>query len=187
MDSITESQLIMRSQEGDEAAVADLVEKHAQAIFRLALSVLDDPEEAEEAAQEAWINALNHLDRFRGEASFRTWLFAITLNTCRSRLRKRDRLRRIEEVLTSIFHLRKSDRSHPEEAFLEKERGDQVSEAIRSLRENERLAILLRYYHELPIAQIAQIMQVSERTVYVRLRDAHIHLKTVLGSGEDKR
>jgi RNA polymerase sigma factor (sigma-70 family) len=127
---MTEAQLISRSLQGDEAAAADLVERHAQETFRLALSILDDPTEAEEAAQEAWLKALDHLDAFRGEASFRTWLFTITLNTCRIRLRKRIRRERLQEALVAIFRTGQSLRSHPEEDLLRKERGDQVWEAV---------------------------------------------------------
>src|SRR3546814_12520019 len=54
----------------------------------LALSILDDPAEAEEAAQDALVAAINALDTYRGDSAFTTWLYAITLNVCRTRLRK---------------------------------------------------------------------------------------------------
>jgi RNA polymerase sigma-70 factor, ECF subfamily len=184
MVEMTETHLITRSLQGDQAALEDLVERHAPAAFRLALSILVDPGEAEEAAQEAWIKALSHLDNYRGEASFQTWLYTITLNACRARLRKRSRIERLKRTLQSILQLHQEHRSHLEEELIQRERGDQVLLAVRSLDENQRLAITLRYYHELPISQIAQVMQVSERMVYTNLRGALQNLQTILESDE---
>ena len=69
--------------------IEHLVREHYSYIHRLALSILDDPHEADDAAQETFIAASRNLAGFRGDASPRTWLTAITVNACRGRLRKR--------------------------------------------------------------------------------------------------
>jgi RNA polymerase sigma-70 factor, ECF subfamily len=179
-----ESQLIGRTLQGDETAVADLVARHGPAAFRLALSILDDPVEAEEAAQDAWLNALGSLDSYRAEASFQTWLFAITLNVCRARLRKRQRRRRLEQALIDVFRARQALQPRTEEDLLHKEREDRVFQSVQRLGDEQRLAIILRYYHAMPMAEIARVMQVSERTVYARLRTAYERLRADLESSE---
>src|ERR1700682_1256373 len=91
--------LIERCQAGDEEAVTTLVKQNQPAIFRLALSILDDPAEADEATQETFLAALRNLGSYRGGASLRTWLFAIGINVCRSRLRRGRSWRRVQAVL----------------------------------------------------------------------------------------
>ena len=92
-------QLIERCRSGDEEAVCWLVKDHQAAIFRLGLSILDDPAEADEATQETFLAALRNLQSYRGGASLRTWLFAIAINVCRGRLRRRRSWQRVQSVL----------------------------------------------------------------------------------------
>src|SRR5262252_3055193 len=91
--------LIDRCQAGDEEAVTTLVKHYQPAVFRLALSILDDPAEADEATQETFLAALRSLGTYRGGASLRTWLFAIAINFCRSRLRRGRTWQRVQELL----------------------------------------------------------------------------------------
>ncbi len=88
---MTEEQagLIAACIQGDETAIAQLVQEHQLSVFRLALSVLSDPSEANEAAQDAFIAALRALKSYRETSSFKAWLYTIALNVSRSRLRKR--------------------------------------------------------------------------------------------------
>ena len=72
-------------------SVDDLIRTHYAAVVRLATAILDDPEDAEDAAQETFIQLAAHLPEFRGEASLKTWLFSIAINICRTELRKRRR------------------------------------------------------------------------------------------------
>jgi RNA polymerase sigma-70 factor (ECF subfamily) len=103
LDHTDTALLISRSREGDAAAVETLVHTYREPIFRLAISLLDDPAEADEATQDAFVAAIDRLHTFRGEASFTTWLYAIALNVCRGRLRKRRGRERLLGVLQSLF------------------------------------------------------------------------------------
>jgi RNA polymerase sigma-70 factor (ECF subfamily) len=178
----TDLQTIQRVRAGDQEAARELVEAHAHAAFRLALSILDDPAEAEEAAQDALMMALEHLDGFRQEAAFSTWLYTITANTCRMRLRKRLRKRRLQAALQGLFRLDRYRNPDPEEAVIWSEVQAQVWAALQRLGETERLVLILRYYHDLPIHQIAQVLQVNERTIYKYLKRAHSRLQVLLVS-----
>lgn len=174
-------QLLTHCQAGDERSITTLVETYRPALYRMALSVLDDPAEADEATQDALVQALARLDSYRGECAFTNWLYAITLNACRGRLRKRRTRERLAQALQVIFRLHGSESEHPEHFVVQNESDQAVWQAIRSLPENLRLPIVLRYYHDLPIGEMAQVLQVSERTVHHRLHQAHERLGGMLG------
>ena len=82
-------QLLQQAQANDTAAIEALVREYYEYVLRLCLSVLDDATEADDAAQETFISAARDLPGYRGEAEPKTWLYAIAINTCRGRLRKR--------------------------------------------------------------------------------------------------
>lgn len=171
------TQLLALSKAGDEQAAAQLLEAHRPALFRLALSILDSAAEADEAAQEAVLAALRALPTFRGEAALSTWLYRITLNVCRTKLRQQRSRQRLQQTLTSLFRWN-TETVHPEEAAFKNEADRALWAAIRALPENEREVIVLRFYHAHSIAEMAQILEVSERTVHTRLHHAQIRLKS---------
>jgi RNA polymerase sigma-70 factor (ECF subfamily) len=173
-------QLLQLYQSDDAAAVEMFVRAHQQSVYRLALSVLDDPAEAEEATQDALVSAINALNTYRGDSAFTTWLYAITLNTCRSRLRKHKSRDRLMETLRSLFRVRGELAPHPEEAAIRSEADAAVARAVGSLDEKHRLTVVLRYYNEFSIAEIAQLLDISEGTVHSRLFTARERLRVML-------
>ena len=84
----TESDLIQRVCQGDKEAFYSLVRPCERGVFTAAMSILNNPADAEEVAQEAVLKAFSALPRFRGESKFSTWLIQITINEARLRLRK---------------------------------------------------------------------------------------------------
>ena len=182
MNEVRQIQLIQRCEAGEKGAIEEFVGTYQPDAYRLALSILDDPAEADEVAQDALVAALNRLASFRGEAALTTWLYAITLNLCRGRLRKRRSRERLSRLLSEFFSIH-SETQHPEAQVQRIERDADLWSAIRRLTDSHREAIVLRYYHDLPIASISQMTGVSERTVHNRLRAAHERLRTMLGGG----
>jgi RNA polymerase sigma-70 factor, ECF subfamily len=172
-------QLVVGGQTGEKLNVEDLIQQFQPIIYRLAVSVLGDSADAEEAAQEALMAALDGLDSFRGDAAFKTWLYSITLNVCRRRLQKGQTRQRLQQALTHLLRFQAQPAS-PEEAATHHEERDTVWRAIISLDDMYRLPILLRYYDNFSIAEIARHLNTSERTVYVRLHKAHDRLKSAL-------
>jgi RNA polymerase sigma-70 factor (ECF subfamily) len=172
--------LIMRAQSGDATAAEQLVHTYHPLIYRLAISMLDDPAEADEAAQEALISAINRLDSFRGEASFGTWLYAIALNECRGRLRKRRARERLAQVLHAVFRVDLSPPASVEAAVIERQENTALWQAIQALPDKQREVILLRYYSELKIVDISRVLGITDRAVRARLRAANDRLRAVL-------
>src|SRR5260370_26100426 len=87
----TEQELIRRVREGDQEAFYGLVRHYERAVFFAARSVLNNDADAEEAAQEAVLKAFMHIEGFRGESKFSTWLVQIAINEARMKLRKEHR------------------------------------------------------------------------------------------------
>ena len=87
--SLNLEQLLQQSHVSDPLIAEALVQHYHALVYRLSLSILNDPDEAEDATQETFISAILNLDRYRGDSSLKTWLYSIALNTCRGHLRKR--------------------------------------------------------------------------------------------------
>jgi RNA polymerase sigma-70 factor (ECF subfamily) len=174
------ARLITLCREGDESAVETLVSKYQKPTYRLALSILEDPSEAEEAAQDALLAALGSLDSYREEASFNTWLHAITVNICRSRLRKRQTWERLVSTIQAIFRTSGEIPPPPEEAAIQGESDAALWRSVHQLGDKHRLPVILRYYHDFSIAEIAQILNVNEGTIHSRLSIARLRLHALL-------
>ncbi len=182
MTSVNPFFLLQRCEAGEAGAIEEFVDTYQPAAYRLALSILDDPAEADEAAQDALLTALDHLKSYRGEAAFTTWLYTVTLNLCRRRLRKRRSHERLVHLLREPIHIH-SETLHPEAEVLKVEADAALWSAIGRLADLQREVIVLRYYHDLSIANISQVTGVSERTVHNRLRTAHERLSILLRRG----
>lgn len=170
--------------QNDEALLPDmddLVHAYYPAVVRLAISILDDGssvdvlDEAEDAAQETFISAAKAMSAYRGSASLKTWLFAIAINACRSRLRRRKARRAMAKTLGALQRALGSQDA-PEGAAVRSERDRQLWQAVDRLDEKHRLVVLLRYVQELPAAEIAQVLEITEGTVHSRLHYARRQL-----------
>lgn len=177
LENVDTSLLISLSREGDPAAIETLIRTYESRLYRLALSMLDDPAEADEATQDAFIRAVRRLNTYRGEASFATWLYAITLNVCRGRLRQRRARERLAQVWRALRLAEKTAEPHTEQVAIGREAERAVWQALQQLNGNQREVIILRYYHDLRLDDIAHVTGVSERTVRTRLKQAHEQLR----------
>ena len=115
--------LVRRAKDGDGLALAALCERHAGRVERLARHLLDDPEDARDAAQEALEKLCLRLPQFRGEARFSTWLHRLVVNTCRD-VAQRQRARRCEPLLDDRRAAPENDGDPAREAALAELRSD---------------------------------------------------------------
>ena len=172
-----DSQWLAKCREGEPLAIERLVQIHQQDVYRLALSILDDPDEADDATQEVFLAALRSLDSFRGDSSIKTWLFSITINLCRSRLQRGKSRARLRQILQSLF---RSNPTHPESEAVQHEADSELWRAVHALNEKHRIPVILRYYHGLPVAEIAEILGIPVGTVHSRLNHARERLRARL-------
>jgi RNA polymerase sigma-70 factor (ECF subfamily) len=181
--SLNLEQLLQRSHAGDPVVIEALVQQYHAAIYRLALSMLDDPDEAQDATQEAFIAAALNLHCYRGESSLKTWLYAIALNTCRGHLRKRKARRAMRQTWHTLQSL-VSGPPTPEETAMRSETDIRLWQAVDALDEKHRMAVILRYAHNLSIPEIAQTLNVNEGTVHSRLHYARRKLQGYLAQAD---
>jgi RNA polymerase sigma-70 factor, ECF subfamily len=156
-----------------------LVFEHYGYILRLATSLLNDADEAEDAAQETFIAAHRTLEQFRGESSPRTWLTRIAINTCQGRLRRRRTRQALQDALQAL-HLARPHPAGPEETAAQSETERALWQAVDSLDEKHRLPVILYYVDELSVPEIAEALQVQQGTIHSRLHYAREKLHAVL-------
>ena len=174
-------ELVHQSRNGNSQAVEKLVKSCQPTAFRLALSILDDPDEADDVAQDALIQTIRAIPSYRAEATFQTWFYRIIVNNCLGKLRKRRARQRLNRLLTDLFRRESRETAPPERQTIQDESTDRIIRVINDLDPKYRLPIVLRYYQELPIGQIAEILNISSRTVHTRLKFAHTMIKKSLG------
>jgi RNA polymerase sigma-70 factor, ECF subfamily len=176
----TPNKLIEALSSPSRAEIDQLARLYYPAVHRLALSIMDDWQEAEDAAQESFIAAFRVLSSFRHESSLKTWLFSITVNICRGMLRKR----RVQRTLRSLLQGLQPPSQSPEEATIEHEAEARLWAEVDRLDEKHRLPLILHYVHELKAGEIAQVLDTTEGTVHSRLHYARrqLHSRLVTGS-----
>jgi RNA polymerase sigma-70 factor, ECF subfamily len=184
MASFDQSQPHAQAQTRPVQQIDRLVCEHYAYIHRLALSILDDPAEADDAAQETFIAAHRALSSFRGQSSPRTWLTSIAVNTCRGRLRRRKVRQAMQSTLEALHLL--AERPHvAEQAVMQNETDRELWQAVDELLdEKHRLPVILRYVHDLSVPEIAMALGISQGTVHSRLHYARQKLANALEGGQ---
>ncbi len=164
--------LIKELQAGNQSAFESLFHRHKDMVFKAALPMLRDHQEAEDVVQEVFLKAYKRARQFRGEEwNFKGWLRRITLNECAGRLR-RNGLHQVsfEKMHNDGFDPPQEDSSMlPEMLLLEKEQSKQARKFLALLSEKQYLVMVLRYYHELSYDEIAQLLEIPTGTVRSRL------------------
>lgn len=164
-------QLYCNPSASDAEIAAGLLAAYQAALFRLACSFLGDAEDAQDAVQQALIQALVHRESYARGSNLRAWLFTIAINVCKGLLRKR----KTRQAVVRLFGLAEDPPDpapDPEAAWLSKEAADGLWGAVNQLPEKLRWAVHLRYAQDLSVAEIAQVLQISEKAVYARLYKA---------------
>jgi len=171
---------------GDQAAFGELVRLHQNAVYNLAYRMLGERGEAEDAAQETFLRAYAHLDRYDAERPFRTWLLSIASNHCIDRLRKR-RLTwlSLEEPLPPHPALN-SHEIEPEDAVISNERGSDIQRLLAELPPDYRAAVVLRYWYDMPYTEIAEMLHTTESAVKSRLFRARQTLAEKMTGNQEK-
>ena len=173
-------ELIQHAQAGDPAAIRTLIERNQAIVYRLALSLLDDPVQAADAAKETFIAALSRLEDYHGSVAFPTWLYAVTVEVCRARLSRKRLLERLPGRLQGLFRGgRPADL--PVKSELPLEFVQRISEAANRLEDRLRLPLVLRYDHDLSVNEMAPMLDQKARAVQARLTEARRQLRDALG------
>jgi RNA polymerase sigma-70 factor, ECF subfamily len=181
---LDESELVTRAQAGDADAYEELVRLHQGIAFRTAYLVAGNENDAQDAAQDAFVKAFRALGRFRAGAPFRPWLLAIVANEARNR--RRSSGRREALTLRVAGSAASGDAApSPEAALLSSERRDTLIAAVNRLREEDRLVIACRYFLDLSEGETVAALGWKRGTLKSRLSRALGRLRTELGEEGD--
>lgn len=173
-----EDELVRRCQQGDLRAFADLVEQYQDRLFDLARTILQEREAAKDAVQETFLTVFQKIEGFRGEAALETWLVAITVNQCRSRLRRQKarRLLSLEGLSPRLFRAGKQG-ADPAAIVDQQMQRQALWQLVNRLDDRLRLPILLHYRYGLSGDEIASVLGVTKSTVYERLSQGRKRLR----------
>ena len=162
--------LVRRARGGEGSALDALVARHHRAVYEVAWRVLGDADEAADAAQDTFVRAFGALGGFRGDASFRTWVLRIALNTARSAGRKRTRRREVPLDAAP----EQAGGTDPARSAIERSEAERAERALSSLPEKQRLAVSLRVHQGLSHREIGALTGSSEGAARVNY---HLGLK----------
>ncbi len=186
-EPIQDTELVHRAKAGDLAAFEELTGRYERQVYTLALRMLRQEQDAEDVTQETFLSALEHLQGFREEASFSTWLLRIATYAALKIIRKRKGLNTVSlEETTSpgegdeaIPHPEyiADWRQSPEELVERRETRRLLEEALAQLDEKHRLVFLLRDVEGLSVKETADTLGLSEANTKVRLLRARLQLR----------
>jgi RNA polymerase sigma-70 factor, ECF subfamily len=171
---VDEREAVQASQRGEREAFDALVERYQRDIYRLCYRYVNDPQDANDMAQEVFLKAYRAIGKFRGDSSFSTWLYRIAVNTC---LNFRSSRKPEAEELSDALQDR---RAGALAAMEEEERAQRVREAVSRLPEKQRATLILKVYHELTHEEVAGIVGASVGTVKANLFHALGNLRKML-------
>jgi RNA polymerase sigma-70 factor (ECF subfamily) len=179
--------LLRRLRDRDERAFRELVEAHRDRVFNISYRMLGNREEAQDVAQEVFITVFKTIDTFREEAKFSTWLYRVTVNHCKNRIKylsrrhDRDRDQLDDDVQATNGAIATPMLAAQPDRALEGMQNEVLLEAaIKTLDEDQRTVIILRDVEELSIEEICEITELADGTVKSRLHRARLALRKKL-------
>jgi len=170
----TESELITAAQQGDRRAFGELVRQHRAGVINVVYRMCGDAHVAEDAAQEAFIRAWQHLPNYRPRSPFRNWVYRIATNVAVDVLRREN-----ETVDIDTLPLIASN-GGPAAAVEGQEQSERVQQAVLALPQASRAALVLREYEGLSYREIAEMLDIPIGTVMSRLNYARNRLRESL-------
>ena len=189
----TDETLMLRYQQGDRAAFAQLVRRHQTALFNFALRQVRVQQVAEDVVQEAFVRVVSNAADFKHEARFTTWVYTITRNLCIDQMRKRalrkhaslDDARGADSDGPTLGEMTADQRANVEREATGDELKERIARAVDELPDDQREVFLMREVSNLPFKEIADITGVPENTVKRRMRYALERLQAALSEYEE--
>lgn len=178
-------ELIAKFRAGDSKAFEELLARYEEKAFRLAMRMTRDSEDAEEALQDAFTTVFRKIDGFKGESSFSSWFYRVTVNACLMKIRKRRQNRciffdDIEPHVNITSLLQASDSVSSDHSMFIAQLRLALQEAIQELPEEYRSVFILRDIDGLSSKEVAQLLQLSVSAVKSRLHRSRLALRRTL-------
>ena len=180
----SEKILVEKSARGDVDAFETLIGSHQKKVYNIALRMTKNPEDAQELAQDAFVRAFISIKKLRGDSSFATWIYRITMNVCTDFLRKRSKgtvisLEQTGDETEQTIQLA-DDNPGPDEISEKNQLKQLVREAMELLLPEHQQVLILRDLMDMTYKDIAYTLNVNEGTIKSRINRARDNLKKVI-------
>ena len=170
-----EKEIIEKVKKGETKYFAEIINKYKKVVFGHAYNFLRNKEEAEDASQEIFVSIFNNLKKFRGDAKISTWIYRITVNTCKNRLKQLQRLRGrmteeiyepgAEEKPSLVDRIKEKEEKEPDKSFASDEIKNTVYKRIDELTPEQRQVITMRDVDGLSYDDMARVLKISVSAV----------------------
>ena len=168
--------LVHRCQLGELAAFSELFTLQEARIYRLAMTILGNEQDAEDAVQDAYLRVFERIKNFKGDATFQTWMTTIVVNICRDKMR-RQKVRRALSL--DWIHGHAGDVDLVEEVS-RRQHQQRLRSYVNQLDDKHRLPVILHYHERLTCDEVAQVLGIRTSTVYSRLNTARQRLRRMM-------
>ena len=183
----SEKRLIQKAKNGDKVAFGKLVEEYHQKLLYVAYDLVGDYDDAKDLAQETFLRAYVKLSQFEERAKFSTWLYRVLYNLAIDSHRKKKRHpqhsleEKLKEVTDGSKKLPASIILQPGQDLERDETAKQLDAALEKLTLNQRIAVVMRYYHQKTSKEISEVMGCAESTVRIHIFRAMANMRKELG------
>jgi RNA polymerase sigma-70 factor (ECF subfamily) len=179
-DPVSDKALIEAIQKGDRNAAAWLYNRHVDRIHRICYRIVLDPSQVQDCVQEVWLKVFRKLNRFHCDKSFAAWLNSVTANTAidyyRKWVRQRNYINSNEIHLRAMVTSENPSDQQVDSAYIQQ----RIREALETISVKQRTVFILRYYEDMPIAEIAQTLGCTEGAVRTHIRRSLLALRAKL-------
>ncbi len=179
LTTVTDLELVEKVRGGERKAFSELVKRHQRGLLRMSLRFVKDIDNAEDVVQESFIKAFQKLNSFEGRSSFKSWLYQITVNTARNKLRENKR------DTTDLEDVQLGVNAVAESSLVQVAVAEMLQTEVDKLPFKQKTALVLRIYEDLSFNEIADIMGCPYDTAKANYRHAVMKLKQVFEGQTD--
>jgi len=172
-------QAIERFLAGDASAFEELYHRYQPYVYNVAYGIVQNADDARDVTQDVFLHVYDSLRRFRGGSAFSTWLYRVAVNAAITHLRKQKR--HLQVPLDSLQDFRADIDAEPEPQAERAEFQQSVRDMLAQLPEQQRTVLMLRYFQELSLEEMAEVMNCSVAAVKVRLHRARNNFRRLFG------
>jgi len=177
----TDEEIVERVKDGETALYEILMRRYNQRLYRVTIAILRDGAEAEDVMQDAYVRAYGHLEQFAGRAPFSAWLTRIAVNEALARVRLRSKSEPWEAAKDGEAGMNHRETiPDPEHIAASAEASELLEAAVLQLPEQFRAVVMLRDVEEMSTKETAEVLELSEQNVKVRLHRGHAMMRSYL-------
>lgn len=189
-----EKEAIKKVQSGETGAFREIIEKYQKPVYSHCRGFLRNEQEAEDASQEVFVNVFKSIKRFRGDSKLGTWIYRITANVCKNKLKQLKRLNapliddasqnEEGETVSIVERVKEKEEKEPDREFASKSASELISRRIAELTDEQKQVIMLRDVEGRSYEEIARIMRLTVSAVKSKLFRARENLRDTLKRDE---